>query len=125
VSGLLAIWKAPSREPVVGESQQQQNPSLVFYRSCSALGRLVKKVQARANQRHRCNCQTNAVRVDSTSAYAVVESSPCALRASSNGVYEAAAAAAAATPLLVATSRVVMAESVEEVTAYTARCRGR
>jgi hypothetical protein len=65
------------------------------------------------------------VRVDSTSAYAVVESSPCDSQASSNGVHEAASAAAAATSLLAATALVVMAESVEEVTAYTARCRWR
>ena len=65
------------------------------------------------------------VRVDSTSAYAVVESSPVESQASSNGVHEAASAAAAATSLLAATALVVMAESVEEVTAYTARCRWR
>jgi hypothetical protein len=36
VRRLLAIWKVPRREPVVGESQQ--HPSLVFDRGCSTLG---------------------------------------------------------------------------------------
>ena len=36
VRRLLAIWKVPSREPVVGESQRHR--SLVFDRGCSTLG---------------------------------------------------------------------------------------